>query len=257
MSTIPTIAQIGPDVPPSYAIGSERYDPPLLNSSVLRLFWYDDLREVIQYIKIQLLVLTVLCFGIIFGGCTTTTYTFKVNALTSPQMAVAVNRPESYKIVSSTEELAEQPMLFEEATQYIKTALSGRGYYESPDPEQAEMIIDISYSVSGPLTSKFKRHTEPIIGSFTMVEESYIPVLTFEKRLSMISHDNRAPEKNRSSVQIWKIEIINNNEEEDLNKYIPLMAAALIPYIGETTEGLEVVKIKEEDPAIAFINEGF
>ncbi len=205
-------------------------------------------------LNLLFLFLIAISAGLIFGGCTQTTYTFKVDAINNQQMLG--NLPESYKLVSLVINVEDQPLIFEETSDYIKTALSGKGYYEAPDPDQAEMVVAISCGVGGPQTTSFKRVRDPIIGSSTMVEESYYPVTTYEKHLRMESSDIRQLAEKKRATQIWRVDIRYSDENSDLKKYLPIMAAAAIPYIGEKTDGLVEIVIKENDSAVSFIKEG-
>lgn len=46
------------------------------------------------------------------------------------------------------------------------------------------------------------------------------------------------------------------DESDDLRKYLPVMAAASIAYVGETTERQEEIKLKGTDSGISFVKEG-
>ena len=223
--------------------------------------------------------------ALILVGCQST-YSFKVDAINNPDPKV--KELKSYKIVSSNTQINEEDLEFQEVSQYIKTALSGKGYYEAPAIENADMVIDVSYGVSEPQTD-FKTKTSPIYGRsgggyrtiatpvidkngnvryvnstvFTPprvemigVQEQIVPIITYEKYLRMTSRDNRDLENNESPTQVWSIYIKNKDESEDLRKYVPLMAAAAIPYVGENTENQQEIKIKEEDDIVNFVKKG-
>jgi|GEM_PF-538572 len=281
MNKIPTIAEIFVDDHTVSINERENQETPqtnLLSSSmgifhrfksdhsldrglILDLSWFvpllirnDFMREVIRRLNLLFLLLIAISAGLIFGGCKQTTYTFKVDAINNQQLLG--NLPESYKLVSAEINVEDQPLIFEETSDYIKTALSGKGYYEAPDPEQAEMVVAISCGVGGPQTTSFKRVRDPVIGSSTMVEESYYPVTTYEKHLRMESSDIRQLAENKRATQVWSVDIRYSDENSDLKKYIPIMAAAAIPCIGEKTNGQEEIIIKETDPAVSFIKEG-
>ncbi len=118
------------------------------------------------------------------------------------------------------------------------------------------MIIDISYEIGEPQTTIYKRITEPIFGSIAFVEEKYYPVITYEKHLRIVSRENREKKDNETPIHIWSVHIKNSDESDNLGKYVLLMAAAAIPYIGENTESEREIKIKEQDDIVVFVKEG-
>ncbi len=235
--------------------------------------------------KIEFTPFITLLAALVLAGCSST-YSFKVDAINNPDPNV--KELKSYKIVSSNAQINEDDLEFQEVSQYIKTALSGKGYYEAPAIDNADMVIDVSYGVSEPQTD-FKTKTSPAYGRssggyktistpvidrngnvryvnstvFTPprvemigVQEQIVPIITYEKYLRMTSRDNRDKENNENPTQVWSIYVKNKDESENLRKYIPLMAAAAIPYVGENTENQQEIKIKEEDDIVDFVKKG-
>ncbi len=219
------------------------------------------------------------------GGCAST-YSFKVDAINNPE----ATEYQSYKIVSSNPEVSEEDLQFKEVAEYVKTSLSGKGLYEAPDIESADadMIVDISYGISEPQVD-FKTYTTPVYamvgggyrtvstpvvgpnGKVRMVtttiyipprkqivgmEEQIVPITNYEKFLRMTSRENQDADESEGPVQVWSIYVKNKDESEDLRKYLPLMAAASVDYVGENTEQQQEVKIKDTDESVAFIKEG-
>ncbi len=74
-------------------------------------------------------------------GCETTSRTFKVNAINNPE----VEEGRSYRIVSSDiNNVDEQDPQFQEVSEYVRNALSEKGFYETPNAEDAELVINIA-----------------------------------------------------------------------------------------------------------------
>jgi hypothetical protein len=69
-------------------------------------------------------------------------------------------------------------------------------------------------------------------------------VTVYEKSLVLIAHDT-------SGNEVWTIQMRLIDESSDLRKYLPLLASAALPYIGDTTEGEIVVKVSEKDETLA------
>ena len=232
--------------------------------------------------KIQRIIL-IFITAIFLGGCAST-YSFKVDAINNPE----ASEHQSYKIVSSNPEVNEEDLQFKEVAEYVKTTLSGKGLYEAPDIESADMIVDISYGIGEPQVD-FKTYSTPVYamvgGGYRTVsrpvvgpdgkprmvtttiyipprkeiigmEEQIIPITTYEKFLRMTSRENQDADESEGPVQVWSIYVKNKDESDDLRKYLPLMAAASVDYVGENTEQQQEVKIKDTDESVAFIKEG-
>ncbi len=219
----------------------------------------------------------------LMGGCAST-YTFKVDAINNPE----VEDLYSYKIVSTDPEISEDDLEFQEAAEYIKTALSAKGMYEAPDAEHADMIIDLSYGVGEPQID-FKTYSQPVYattgGGYSTVvtpvvdskgnvryvtstvyhpprvemvgmEEKVVPITVYEKFIRLTSRDNTQVDESEGPVQAWSIYVKNKDESDDLRKYLPLMAAAAIEYVGENTETQQEIKVKEGDEEVSFVKAG-
>ena len=221
--------------------------------------------------------------SILLGGCATT-YTFKVDAINNPE----VEELYSYKIISSNPELKEEDLEFQEAADYIRTVLSSKGMYEAPDAEHADMIIDLAYGIGEPQID-FKTYSQPVYavtgGGYSTVatpvvdskgnvryvtttiyhpprvemvgmEEKVVPITVYEKFIRLTARDNTQTNEDEGPVQAWSIYVKNKDESDDLRKYLPLMAAAAIPYIGENTDSQQEIKVKEGDEEISFVKAG-
>ena len=211
---------------------------------------------------------TLLAF-LIFSGCATP-YSFKVDAINNPE----TGGHESFTLVSSNAEIGEEDLQFKEVARYVKTALSGNGLYEAPDAEHADMIVDIAYGISDSKID-FKTVSVPAYQAHVVdprdpsgaqgngrrrltvvIEQKVIPITVHEKYLRLTARDNSSREFNEAPAQIWTIYIKHKDEDDDLRKFIPLMAAAAVDYIGENTENQKEIKLKETDDVVAFVREG-
>ncbi len=228
---------------------------------------------------INIFLLLALVLG---GGCATTSHTFKVNAMKNPE----VEEGRSYRIVSSHKNTVDETdSQFQEVSEYVKTALAGKGYYEAPEAEDAELTIDIAYGTAPPnISFKTVKNTAAPgsihnpIGSRTggvspryprgrihpasttpmgqpthTPQNEIVPVTTYEKYLQITAVDNRTGESFEDSPHAWQVTVKNRDESDDLDKYLPLMAAASIAYVGEKTESQEVITVKETDQDVNFV----
>ena len=233
--------------------------------------------------------------AIFASGCANR-YDMKVDAISrggpaTPQVAAApAPEPVSYHIRSSKNQEDEDSLRFKEAARFVKTALSGRGMYEAPNAEQAEMIVDLDYGIGPPralmemrsepiyITLPGRTYTErvqvgtdrngnPIYQVVTMQEpptteyagdrEYQVMVVKYEKYLRMTARENKEATEGRPPPEVWTVDITTDGESKNLRKYIPIMAAASIDYIGADTRGQKSVTLKEEkDGAVAFVKKG-
>ncbi len=223
-------------------------------------------------------------FALLGGGCASP-YTFKVDAINNPD----VEGYRSFKMVSSNAEFDENDLQYKEVSDYVKTTLSAQGLYEAPDTESADMIVDISFGVGEPQID-YKTYTTPIyavssggprqvsipifdnkgniIGYRNVTvydpprkqvvdfEEKMVPVTTYEKYLRLTARDNQNVDDSEAPAQVWSIYVKNKDESDDLRKYLPLMAAAAVPYVGASTESQKEITLKESDDEVTFVKRG-
>lgn len=207
-------------------------------------------------------------------GCTTT-YRIQVDALAAPEasslMRFVIEEPGGTGDGSRLRYL--------EASDLISKALTARGWAKAENPADADIMISLEAAVSEPLTQTELR-SEPLYyrtwgqtrsirtpvrdenGKITGYVRSYIylppqrdllgyrdiayNVTVYEKSLNLTAHDTAGEE-------VWTIQVRTVDESSDLRKYLPLLAAASLPYVGETTEGEIVVKVSEKDETLAHL----
>ncbi len=234
----------------------------------------------------------IICAGaaLLLAGCKSG-YDMKVDAISRPS-----EKPEpsiSYEIRSTDPENPEDSLRFKEAAKFVKTALSGKGMYEAPDPTKADMIIDIDYGLSPP-KAKMETRSEPVyitmpghttyqtvqVGTSKngtplyqtiavagppetqyMGDREYrVLVVDYEKYLRLSAHENQPEVEGHPALEIWTIDITSEGESKNLRQYIPALAAASIDYIGKDTHGQQDIHLKDENVdktgPIAFVKKG-
>ena len=207
----------------------------------------------------------VLVFAI---GCETT-HEFKVDAIRNPE--VDISHGKSYRIITTDVKIDEEDPQFQEVAEYVKTVLSSKGYYEAADMDSADLVIDVSYGagnthveydvrISGPepRSSGVLNTRNPYGQNVRIVtpQEEYVPKTIFEKYLKITARENQPVGDDDKEVQAWNVTVRNQDENPDLDKYLPLMAAAAVTYVGEETESQEKVTLKEGDDKVRFIKKG-
>lgn len=221
----------------------------------------------------------------LLSGCAES-YQVKVDSVAKP----AAENSIAYQIKSGNPNLDPDSLRYKEAEKFVKTALSGKGLYEAPKPEMADMVVSIDYGISPPKVTQ-EQHTEPIyreipgriitrvveIGrdpkgnpiysTITTQEpatteyigdrEYMITVVNYEKYLRISARENVPASEGKPPAEVWTIDVSTEGESHDLRKAIPALAAASIEYIGKDTRGQKVIRLKDgKDGAIAFVKKG-
>ncbi len=196
---------------------------------------------------------------------------------------------ESYRIASRNRENDESSLRYRETEEQIRTALSGIGMYETTDPEQADMVVEIDYGVSPP-KEVLVEYQEPVYVSvpgrvryvsqqvrdksgrlitvrvpiyeppkqvFAGTQSRVKPVTVYDKYLTITGSriDRDLGDERRDPA--FSVNVSNQSENDDLREYIPVMAAAALDYIGTNTEKEEKLRIKADDEDVAFIKAGY
>ncbi len=220
------------------------------------------------------------------SSCASTGYDVKLNAAAKPQAKAAI----SYRIESKSPNVDTSTLRYQEAENFVKTALSGKGMYEAPKPELADMVVDLDYGIGPPQISR-KAMTEPIyqnIPGSTKTEtvqvgtdirgnpiystvstseparqeylgdrEYSLAVTVYEKHLTVTAHENKEASEGKGPKTVWGVQVTSEDESKDLRKYLPVLIAASIEYIGKDSGGeIKTIKVDEKDPAIAFVKKG-
>lgn len=209
-------------------------------------------------------------------GCAS--YDVSVDAIARDEVAV---RPASYVIESASAELRAGSLLFQEAAQQLKTALSAHGYWEAIDARSAERVIVLSFGLgrarvtAEPVTlvslPRPRRDIADLAdahangGGFGMrpadaandefgFEVVEAPVVRREKFLSAVCRANERKGPGRPPPELWRVDVSVETEGADLRGHFPVLAAAVMTQIGRTTEGMERVRVPANDEGVAFIN---
>lgn len=223
---------------------------------------------------------------VLLSGCTTT-YVVQVDAISqSTEQAEAAH---SYHIKTSNPQHDEESLRHKEVANYVKTALSGKGMYEAPNPEDADVVVNIDYGMETPRV-KYETVSQPIyaqvgggvryvqtpifdrngnvIGYQTVAiydpprtelvgyEDQVQPVVVYEKYLKISARENKPAEEGRPPAEVWTVNVTAEDESKDLRKYLPILAAASADVIGTNSQTQKPVTIKADDEVVGFIKKG-
>lgn len=220
------------------------------------------------------------------AGCASNSYDMKINSAAKPEAKAAI----SYRIEAHGASVDTSSLRYKEAENFVKTALSGKGMYEAPKPEQADMVVDLDYGIGPPIITQ-QPFSQPVYRSVPGVSRTEVvqsgvdfrgnPVYTtvttsepsrqeymgdrelmttvtvYEKHLTVTAHENKPAVEGRAPRTVWGVQVTSEDESKDLRKYLPALIAASIEYIGKDSGGeIKTIKVKESDPAIAFVKKG-
>jgi hypothetical protein len=225
------------------------------------------------------------------AGCETgKTYTVQVDAISAPKpTGQAAPSGQSYHIRSANSRLDEDSLRYQEVAGYVRTALSGRGMYEAPSAEKADVIIDIQYGMDAPRikyltlshpvnvdvegivreeTEPIRDHTGNVTGYRTItikepdrreylgMQETLKPVIIYEKYLKLSARANQAATEGRAPPEVWSVNVSAEDESQELRRYLPALAAVTADHVGSNTREEKSVRIDENGDGVRFVQQG-
>lgn len=222
--------------------------------------------------------------GVLLGSGCATSYDVKVDAITQPKPKEGTA---SYRIKNKNPAAEEDNLRYKEATNYVRTALSGHGMYEAPDNVVPDVIVEIEYGVEAP-SVKMERTSVPIFAQtgggvgYTPVsipsgngviqrtvpvydppsaelvgyQEVVRPVAVYEKFLHISARENKPKTDGAAPAEIWSVNTSLEDESKDIRKYLPLLASASMESIGTDTGSRKTIKLKERDQDVGFVKKG-
>ncbi len=229
--------------------------------------------------------------ALLLAACSgTKTYTVQVDAIATPvEVGMPAASAQSYHIRTRNPQLDESSLRYKEVADYVRTALSGKGLYEAPSPEKADIVIDIDYGMDAPRI-KFETISNPVVveiagavreesvpirdaggnvigqrtitiqepsrNEFVGMNETIRPVIIYEKYLKLSARTNREAEEGRPAPEVWSVNVSAEDNSQELRKYMPILASATADYIGSNTKESKPVRINENDEVVTFIKQG-
>lgn len=225
-----------------------------------------------------------------WAGCATSSYVVKVDAISKPAAVTGatIASPQSFRIKSKNPALGEESLRYREAAEFVKTALSGKGLYEAPSTEKADMIVELEYGMETPRT-KIEPVSVPVYaqtGGGVRYEQLPIvdpkgnqsvrtvavydapntqlvgyddenrSVTVYEKYLRVTAVENRPGPEGRPPAEVWSVNVTTEDESNDLRKYLPIMASAMVDFIGKDSTRQKAVKVIDPSKLTEFIKKG-
>lgn len=216
------------------------------------------------------------------AGCNhSSAYQVKVDAISKP---VAPSQ-QSYALKSKDPRMGEENLRYKEAADFVRTALSGKGLYEAPNPEKADMVVELDYGMEAP-RSKIERVSTPVYAqvgggvryepvpvtdsrgntSFRtvavydpprneLVGYDDIPrqVTVYEKYLKITAREAKSSSEGKPPAELWSIHASAEDESKDIRKYLPIMASATVDYIGQDSSTQKTIRVRADGADVDFI----
>src|SRR5581483_8487900 len=107
--------------------------------------------------RVKLARLIALSLAAWLAGCATESTTVKVDSLAKPKAENAI----SYEIHNKNPLVTDDSLRYKEAAGFVKTALSGKGMYEAPPGTKPDVVVDLDYGISPPV-SHMETVSEPV-----------------------------------------------------------------------------------------------
>jgi hypothetical protein len=234
-------------------------------------------------LRLGLLALAAASALAIGSGCTTR-HQVKVDAISRPTTEKAL----SYRIRHKGASLgAEEGLREQEVAGFVRTALSGKGMYEAPADELADMVIEVDFGIEKP-RPKLEKNSVPVytqVGGGVRYEtvpvadpsgrpavrtvavyqpprtelvgyqDMVIPVSVYEKYLTISAREAR-PAEGQPPVELWSVRVSSEDGSDDLRRYLPLLASVSIDYIAADSSTQKTVRVGETDADVKFIRRG-
>ena len=229
-----------------------------------------------------------MALALVGGGCNSSTYAVKVDAIAKRDAGSSGADAQSFKIKSKNPSVGDENLRYREAAEFVKTALSGKGLYEAASSEAADMIVELDYGMDAPRTkvemvsvprygqvgggvryeqvpttdtrgnttyrtvAVYQSPRSELIGFDEMPQR----VTVYEKYLRITARENKPAAEGRPPAEIWSVQTSTEDESKDLRKYLPIMASATADFIGKDSKSQQVVKVKDPSRVVDFIRKG-
>lgn len=206
----------------------------------------------------------------LLAGCTSV-YDVKVEALARPQ--ARLNEAKSYRIKAPADAGAASTLRRTEIANHLRTALSAHGLYEAPDPQSADLVVEIECGI-GPERMQRTVYQELVNGRparsgelrgaapegvaremMGYTELANTTVLR-EKHMSICARQNARDAATDQPVEVWRVYVSIEDEGDDLRGHLPVLASAAMDHMGRTTDGAESFELRSDDERVRFIRRG-
>jgi hypothetical protein len=217
------------------------------------------------------------------AGCTS--YRFTVDAVRNPD---APSHGPAYEVINGNPERDPEDPLVQRANGYVKTALSSKGLYEAPEGTAPNMTVEVDFGTEPP-KQEVRTWMEPVYRTIPGERRTYTYTVTDEKGntrtvtetvqdpprqvlagwreirevytlypkyLRVTAHETPDQAGDRPPRELWSIYVTNEDENSDLEEYLPIMVAAAMDSVDQNSTSARQVVLTKDDERVTFVKRG-
>ena len=227
----------------------------------------------------QLLFIMVLVVALWAAGCTTIRPQLHVNVDSiSSEFASA---KKSYVLLPGNKDIPAEDLQFKEFAAYVNWALTAKGFVQTSNRENADIVIFLVYGIGNPQEHLYSYSlpmwgqtgvsSSPTSGTINMYGNfgSYSgtttytpqygitgdasdvdPYTTYFRYILLDAYDLDTYRREKKLRQIWRTTITSTGSSGDLRRVFPVLVAGSQVYLGANTGQSVSVILHEEDPEV-------
>ena len=156
-----------------------------------------------------------------------------------------------YILVSGDGE--EEGLLFKEYAVYVNRALLRQGFQLADPPENAEIVIYLSYGVGEARSNFYSKTTSSpdYVWGGKKLDTKSGTYMTYPRYMLLEARD-----LGDDGVELWRTTASSVGSSSDLRRIFPVLVAASVPYIGGNTGSYRTVRLHENHKKVVAIRDG-
>ena len=221
--------------------------------------------------------------GLSLSGCA---HADKIKADASARSDAAAPRM-AYSIREFPASAGPLPINAVACNKHVRTALAARGMVEASGPDKAGVEVTYGYNLreirrtrtvsepvytsspggsftetelgmdaNGNMTSRTVTRNLPDIPFVDRTRDRQVTEVSYEKSLHIVAVEKKSTPPGVPS-RVWDISISYEDKDRNMDKAMPLLAAAGCAHIGSKTDGPITVRLRSKDEVVALLNRGF
>lgn len=207
--------------------------------------------------------LLVFLITLFLTGCERS-YEVKVDGIKDNRYSFPVGTP--YALLLPPKGMVGQDFNRAKAESMVKTALSVQGYYPVDRVEEAELVITVEYGMSAGRVSFREKPTlnTPLIGPAELGYRNYpgivpvseteiVPEMVQTKYITFSARDPKTMDENGKPAEVWNLVVKVEDEGQNLEKYMPVLLAASMKYLGTNTGKQIEIDISDGNEAVQYV----
>ncbi len=221
--------------------------------------------------------------GLSLSGCA---HADKIKAYATAQSDAAARRT-AYSIREFPAPASPLPIDAVAGNKHVRTALAAKGMDEAPASDKADVEVTYGYNLreirrtrtvsepvytsspggsftetelgmdaNGNMTSRTVTRNLPDIPFVDRTRDRQVTEVSYEKSLHIVAVEKKSTPPGVPS-RVWDISISYEDKDRNMDKAMPLLAAAGCAHIGSKTDGTITVRLRSKDEVVALLNRGF